>query len=85
MAPARTASAPLGGPWSRQPGQDRGPTGCRLAGRPRLRAMHHPGRLLSPILKSLKTTLDQTPNDTLRKEQLLETLKGNQLVLIFFV
>ena len=50
-----------------------------------IKAMKKPGRLLSTIIKSLKTTLDQTPNDESHIEQLLETLKGNQFVLFFFI
>jgi hypothetical protein len=44
-----------------------------------IKAMYNPGRLLATIIKSLKTTLDRTPNDKSHEEQLLETLKGNQL------
>jgi hypothetical protein len=43
-----------------------------------IKAMYNPGRLFTTILKSLKTSLDQTPNDKSHIEQLLETLKGNQ-------
>jgi hypothetical protein len=41
-----------------------------------IKAMDNPGRLLSIIIESLKTTLDQTPNKRTQIEQLLETLKG---------
>ena len=41
-------------------------------------AMQNPGRLLTIILRALKTTLDRTPDNKNHVEQLLETLKGNQ-------
>jgi hypothetical protein len=41
-----------------------------------IQAMPNPGRLLSAIIETLKTTLDHTPEKTTNIEQLLATLKG---------
>ena len=42
-----------------------------------IKAMPDPGLLFAAIIKSLKTTLKQAPNNKSHNEQLLETLKGN--------
>ncbi|CAF4902251.1 unnamed protein product [Rotaria sp. Silwood1] len=41
-----------------------------------IKQMHKPGQLLENIINSLKTTLDESSNDTSHQEQLFETLKG---------
>jgi hypothetical protein len=43
-----------------------------------IKTMHNPGRLFTNIIKSLKMTMKEAQNNKSHKEQLLETLKGNQ-------
>jgi hypothetical protein len=41
-----------------------------------IKAMDNPGRLFNTIIESLKTTLNEKPENKTQIEQLLETLKG---------
>jgi hypothetical protein len=49
-----------------------------------IKAMPHPGQLLAIIIKALKIELNQVPDEKNHKEQLLETLKGNQFHISLF-
>jgi hypothetical protein len=49
-----------------------------------IKAMHNPGRLLATTIESLRAALNEKREKKSQIEQLLETLKGKKLCLVFF-